>query len=92
MLDSARTRGFTGGGASGKPEFVVGGRQQGTSSLPTSTGSSRWRRTTACVLGFGAALAITFCDDRTNRSNHGRWRRAVTPFRSGPTLMPLPNV
>src|SRR4029450_5620506 len=59
MLDSATTRGFTGGSASGKPEFLVGERQQGTASRPTSARWSRWRRTTAGVLGFGAALAIT---------------------------------
>src|SRR4029079_1822378 len=59
MLNSARTRGFVVENASGKPEFVVGERQQGTASLPTSAGSRRWRRTTAFVLGLGAALAIT---------------------------------
>src|SRR5262245_45558149 len=59
MLNSARTRGFTIGNASGKPEFVVGERQQVTASPPTSARSLRWRRTTASVLGVGAALAIT---------------------------------
>src|SRR4030095_6465826 len=59
MLDSATTRGFTGGSASGKPEFLVGEHNQGTAARPTSARWSRWRRTTAGVLGFGAALAIT---------------------------------
>src|SRR5262245_40817215 len=58
MRNSARTRGFTDGDASGKPEFVVGGRQQGTASRPTSARSSRWHRTTALAVAFGAALTI----------------------------------
>ena len=39
MQDSAKTRALTVGRASGNPESVVGGRQQATASLPTSTRS-----------------------------------------------------
>ena len=40
----------------------------------------------------GSPLAITRCEERMNLSSHGRCRRTVTPFRSGPTFTPLPNV
>ena len=43
----------------GKPESLVGGRQQGTASRPTSTRGNRWRGTTAAALAVGATVAIT---------------------------------
>src|SRR5437762_2865863 len=43
-------------------------------------------------LAVGSPDWITVCDERTNLSSQLRCRRSVTPLRSGPTLMPLPNV
>jgi mono/diheme cytochrome c family protein len=46
MSNNPETSAFTVGRASGKPESVVGERQQGTSFYPTSPTPDRWRQTT----------------------------------------------
>jgi mono/diheme cytochrome c family protein len=55
MNDSRTTSALATNQAFGTPEFLVGGRQQGTPSLPTSAAPERWPRTTFAL---GAALAV----------------------------------
>src|SRR5262245_44075325 len=44
------------------------------------------------AVAVGSPRLITLCDERTKGTSHVRARRVVTPFRSGPTFTPLPNV
>src|SRR6476661_7814509 len=61
MTLSRKNSALEGSGASGKPESIVGERQQGTPLLPTFPDGARWRRTTPArsrALAVGAALAV----------------------------------
>src|SRR5262249_9080144 len=40
----------------------------------------------------GSSASITLEDERMNFNSHSRLLLSVTPLRSGPTLVPLPNV
>src|SRR5919204_4530533 len=44
------------------------------------------------AVAMGSPASTARCDDRIHDRSHARWRRSVTPFRSGPTRSPLPYV